>query len=83
MNEIRQELQRLIVAEDIGKLLPPLVRLLTMTHQEIKNECGAAITEAAKKFNLDLSDDDIGQIIDHFARIEWPEFNPKDYDRHC
>lgn len=67
----------------VGNLLPPRDRLLAVTHRQIKDECGKAIIEAGKKIALDLSDDNLGQIIDLFAGIAWPEFDPKDYDRHC
>lgn len=78
-----KELVREFLAELIGDVLPPLPRLLAMTHREIKDESGGKIIAEAKKIGLDLTDDDLGDIIDLFAGLEWPVFDPKDYDRHC
>lgn len=78
-----KELVREFLAELIGDVLPPLPRLLAMTHREIKDESGAKIIEAAKKIGMDLTDDDLGDIIDLFAGLQWPVFDPRDYGRHC
>lgn len=78
-----RELVREFLAELIGDVLPPLPRLLAMTHREIKDESGAKVIEAAKKIGLDLTDDNLGDIIDLLAGLQWPVFDPNDYDRHC
>lgn len=78
-----KELIREFLAEIIGDVLPPLPQLMAMTHRQIKDESGANVIEAAKKIGLDLSDDDLGSIIDLFAGLHWPVFDPRDYYRHC
>lgn len=78
-----KELVREYLAEIIGDVLPPLPRLMTMTHREIKDESGVKINETARKIGMELTDDDLGNIIDLFAGLHWPVFDPRDYDRHC
>ena len=78
-----KELLREFLSEIVGDVLPPLPRLLAMAHREIKVECGGKVIEAAKKIGMELTDDDLGNIIDLFAGLAWPVFDPKDYDRHC
>ncbi len=78
-----KELVREFLAELIGDVLPPLPRLLAMTHREIKDESGAKIIAEAKKIGLELTDTDLRNLIDLFAGISWPVFDLKDYERHC
>ena len=78
-----KELVREFMAELIGDVLPPLPRLMTMTHRQIRNESGAKVIEATRMIGLELTDDDLGSIIDLFTGLSWPVFDPKDYDRHC
>lgn len=78
-----KELVREFMAELIGDVLPPLPRLMGMTHRQIKDESGAKVIEAAKKIGMELTDDDLGDIIDLFTGLQCPVFDPKDYDRHC
>jgi len=78
-----KELVREFLSELIGDVLPPLPRLMTMTHQESKDESGAKVIEATRKIGLELTDDDLGDVIDLFAGLQWPVFDLKHYDRHC
>ena len=78
-----KELVREFLAELIGDVLPPLPRLMAMTHRQVRDESGANVIEAAKKIGMDLNNDDLGDVIDLFAGLAWPVFDPRDYDRHC
>lgn len=82
-DQAMKELVKEFLSELVGEVLPPLPRLLAMSHREIRDESGVKIIEAAKKIGMDLNDDDLGDIIDLFAGLAWPVFDPSDYDRHC
>ncbi len=78
-----KELVREFLTEVIGDVLPPLPRLMAMTHRQVRDESGARVIEAARKIGIDLNNDDLGDVIDLFAGLAWPVFDPRDYDRHC
>lgn len=78
-----KELVREFLAELIGDVLPPLPRLMAMTHRQVRDESGANVIEAAKKIGMELTDDDLGDITDLFAGLHWPVFDPRNYNRHC
>lgn len=80
---VMKELVREFLSERIGDALPPISRLMTMTHRQLRVENGAKVIEAARKIGMELTNDDVGNIIDLFAGLQWPVFDPKDYDRHC
>lgn len=63
--------------------LPTMQELQKLTHKEIREKYGDKLRQAAKEKGLDVSDDDLGDIIDKLSGLGELEFDCKDYDRHC